>query len=107
MYTVYVGADWTIDFGSATWDDGVTPIPEIDLATATISAIVAGLEASVTPDPVEGVRLRLSVAKALTADVRPRQYRCGVSITISGETSVIPFEVYVAAGMPVPRAACS
>lgn len=106
MDTVRVGADWTIDFGLATWDDG-TPIPQQDLAAATITAIVAGLEATVTRDPVEGVRLRLEVPKALTADVRPRRYDCGVSITISGKLSVIPFEVFVQPGMPVPRATCS
>lgn len=107
MYKVTAGADWTIDFASCTWDDGVTNIPEADLAGATITAIVAGLAATVIPDPEEGVRLRLEVAKALTADVRPRQYNSGVEITISGKLSVITFEVFVQPGMPVPRAACS
>lgn len=106
MFTVTAGADWTIDFGECTWDDG-SDITALDLGAATITAIVAGLAATATPDPVEGVRLRLEVPKALTLDARPRQYNCGVEITISGKLSVVTFEVFVKPGMPLPRATCS
>ncbi len=106
MYKLKRGEDWTIDFRTCTWDDG-TAITEGELATATLSAIVAGVTAVVTPDPVSGVRLRLEVDREVTADVAPRQYRSGVNITISGKLSTYTFDVLVEAGFPTPRVPCA
>lgn len=105
MYNLPRGADWTLDFGSATWDDG-TNISEAELATATCAATIAGLTATVTADPVPGVRLRLEVASTLTAAILPRQYGGGVKITISGKVQVHAFEVFVEPGLPTPRVPC-
>lgn len=99
------GDDWTINFSSLAWSDGTT-IASGELATATFRATVAGiaLEPSwIAPDPESGVRLRLEVPRALTADVRPRTkpYKSDVELTINNKRSSLIFEVTVVADVTV------
>ena len=92
------GDDWVIDLPTLTWSDG-TAVTEGELAAASYRATIAGLAGTVTPDPVEGVRLRIEVPRELTVSAVPsrKPYRSDVEITISNKRSTKLFDVTVLA----------
>lgn len=92
------GDDWIVDIPDLAWSDG-TPLGEDELAAASYRTTVAGLAGTVTPDPVEGVRLRIEVSRTLTVDAVPsrKAYRSDVEITLNGKRSTKLFDVTVLA----------
>ena len=96
------GDDWIIDIPTLEWSDGA-PVSSHELSSATYRATVAGLPATVTPDPEDGVRLRLEVSRDVTVLAVPsrRPYRSDVEITIHNKRSTKLFNVTVLADVTI------
>lgn len=96
------GDDWSIDIPTLEWSDG-TPVSSGELSAATYRATVAGLPATVTPDPVAGVRLRIEVTRDVSVNAVPsrRPYRSDVEITMNNKRSTKLFDVTVLADVTI------
>lgn len=104
MKPFFRGDTWVIDVCTLQLDGECDQISEATLSAATVRATVAGYVASVAKDPEIGVRLRLQVDPAITAQATPSTtpYPCDVEITFDdGRVSTFQFSIIVRADVSI------
>lgn len=96
MKPVFRGDTWVVDVCDLRVNGDC--ITEADLSAATVRATVAGFPASVAVDPEYGVRLRLQVDAAITAQATTgtAPQACDIELTFDdGRVATIPFSIVV------------